>query len=157
MRNLLIPLVLLASTGCGLFGSPESTLESYYTDCIETYEAAEDEVGDADDIEEFFLEIQEWKTSWHVKTATARAELDVELEEMDPKDREDRIKEIADTLNDIAEDCVDAREDLREEIVDDEDLLDDYQDFQEELEEDWEDCKEAAKDEEYGYWFCGAI
>ena len=149
MRNALIPFVLLAATGCDMLGSGDSTLESYYADCIEHYETMADEVGDADDLEEFAATAQEWENGWTVKVATAKAKLRVEFNEMDPDDREGRAEEVADLLKDLSEDCDKAQEEFGEELADDEDIMEDWQEVMEDLAEGWEDCREVADDEEF--------
>ena len=149
MRNALIPFVLLAATGCGLFSDGAGTQEGLANDCIDKYEGWAEQVGDMDDEEELFElfnEIAEFEMDQAAEGAVARAAVRKAIYEMDEGDREDYVEEYTDLLEDPTKDCSKATDEFSEELADNEDACEAYYEWTEENTDAWEDFGKAVED-----------
>ena len=148
MRNALIPFVLLAATGCGLFSDGAGTEEGLANDCIDKYEGWSEQVGDMDDEEELFelfAEIHEFSMAQDAEGSAAAHAVKKAVYEMDEGDREDYVEEYNDLLEDPTKDCKKAQEDFAEELADNEDACEAYFEWSEENDDAWEDFDKAVE------------
>jgi hypothetical protein len=148
MRNALIPFVLLAATGCGLFSDGAGTEEGLANDCIDKYEGWSEDVKDMEDEEELFelfTEIHEFGMAQSAESSAAAHAVRKAVYEMDEGDREDYVEEYNDLLEDPVKDCEKAQEDFAEELADNEDACEAYFEWSEENDDAWEDFDKAVE------------
>jgi hypothetical protein len=148
MRNALIPFVLLAATGCGLFSDGAGTKEGLKNDCIDKYEGWSEDVKDMEDEEDLFglfNEIYEFSLDSDIENSAATAAVMKAVYEMDEGDREDYVEEYTDLLEDPSKDCSKAKEDFAEELADNEDACEAYFEWTDENTDAWEDFEKAVE------------
>ena len=146
MRNSLLALFLLTSSGCGFFSDGASMKEELNSDCIDQYEDwAEDvaDMEDEDDLFELFDDIASFELESSGKGMSAVIDLAKSLNEMDEKEREEYVEEYTDLLEDPVKDCKKAKEKWAGELADNEDACEAYFEWKEERQDSWEDFDEA--------------